>query len=242
MSGSGPNFPVAGANPNNVSYPLPSAQTTAPELDVITLAPATDHLRVQMMTTATQAQALAALSEAKPRQAARCDPGLSQSAGIEVSAVLTYTDAETVTPPTTGGDNYTGPSKPKATEPSMEVCITLTENPNVSFFADLTAKAPSDSPAIISIDRLYFDLRNTLGVQDLRFRIGRDRVRLGPLGLLLDEVLIDDGRRDGYEVWLPSIGAVRLLGFFQYALENRSTTRRVWGGRSPRSSRGGRSG
>ena len=177
--------------------------------------------------------ALAAAGEAFAREVAKCDPALDRSIPLQVSGALTFTYADAAVPAPPGNSNYTGPgaSMPQTTEPGLEVCITLAPTPDVGLFADVSAKAPSDSASLITIDRLYLDLPNTLGVRDLRFRVGRDRVSLGPLGLLLNEVDIE-GQRDGFQTWLPSIGPVRLFGFYQYALDDRSTTRRVWGGRA----------
>ncbi|HEX9246724.1 MAG TPA: hypothetical protein VGA35_11235 [bacterium] len=179
------------------------------------------------------AQALAAAGEAFAREVAKCDLAIDRSVPLTVTGALTftYTDAAVAVPP--GNSNYTGPSQdaPQTTEPGLEVCITLAPTPALGLFADVSAKAPSDAASAISIDRLFLDLPNTLGVQDLRFRIGRDRVSLGPAGLLLNEVDIE-GQRDGFQAWLPSVGPVHFSGFFQYALDDRSTTRRVWGGRA----------
>ncbi|TMI89154.1 MAG: hypothetical protein E6H00_10600 [Bacillati bacterium ANGP1] len=172
-----------------------------------------------------------AAGEAFAREVAKCEQGIG-SVPLQVSGALTYTSTNAaVAAP--ADSNYTGPTPamPRTTEPGLELCFTLTPGPGAALFADVSAKAPSDVPSAIGIDRLYLDLPNTLGVQDLRFRIGRDRVTLGPSGLLLNEVDIE-GQRDGFQTWLPSIGPVRLSGFFQYALDDDSTTRRVWGGRA----------
>jgi hypothetical protein len=66
----------------------------------------------------------------------------------------------------------------------------------------------------------------------LNFRVGRDAIRLGPVGLLLEEVLHDDDRRDGVQVWLPPIGPIHLTAFMQWALADWTTTRRLLGGRA----------
>jgi hypothetical protein len=177
-------------------------------------------------------QARAASGEAFPREVAKCEQGLGP-APLQVSGALTYTYNDAAVPAPPGNRNYTGPgaSMPQTTEPGLELCITITPTPSLALFADVSTKAPSDSPSLITIDRLYLDLPNTLSVQDLRLRLGRDRISLGPLGLLLNEVDIG-GERDGFQTWLPSIGPVRLFSFLQYALDDRSTTRRLWGGRA----------
>ena len=61
------------------------------------------------------------------------------------------------------------------------------------FFVAVTAVAVVLQALILLA--LYLDLRRTLGVPELGFRVGRDRVSLGPVGLLLDEADLDDGRR-----------------------------------------------
>ena len=176
--------------------------------------------------------ALAAVGEPFSREVAKCDQG-NGSVPLQVSWVLTYTYTNAAAPATADNPNYTGPgeSMPQVTEPGFEVCLTWTPTPSVTLFADVTATAPSDSPALITIDRLYLDLPNTLGAKDLRFRIGRDQVSLGPLGLLLNEPDLGSDR-DGFQMWLPPIGPVHLFGFYQFALDDRSTSRRVWGGRA----------
>jgi hypothetical protein len=110
--------------------------------------------------------------------------------------------------------------------------MTLTLGRNVSAFADLNTDYTSDSGTVVDIERLYLDAHDIFGVSGLGFRIGRDAIRLGPTGLLLEEVLHDDDRRDGIQVWLPRMGPITVFGLLQYALEDWSTTRRVWAGRA----------
>jgi hypothetical protein len=236
-----PILPAVGGNQNDAPHPALSAQLGAPEWDVILPAPAPHDPRSAVQAAGTLAQAPAPQREAAPpalkepftREVAKCDQASGQSVGVQVAPVLTFTYTDAANPATAGGTNYTGPGPgaPQVTEPGLELCITATPVSNVSLFLDLTAKAPSDSAALITIERLYLELRNTLGARDLRFRVGRDRFSLGPLGLLLNEVDLED-QRDGFELWLPAIGPVRLFGFYQYALVDRSTTRRLWGGRA----------
>lgn len=163
-------------------------------------------------------EALAQAGEPFAREVAKCDQG-NGSVPLQVTSVLTYTYTNTAAPAS------------QVTEPGFEVCLTWTPTPSVTLFADVTATAPSDSSATLTIDRLYLDLPNTLGAKDLRFRIGRDELSLGPLGLLLNEPDLGSAR-DGFQMWLPPIGPVHLFGFYQYALDTRSTSRRVWGGRA----------
>lgn len=176
--------------------------------------------------------ALAAVGEPFSREVAKCDVG-NGSVPFQVSGVVTYTYTNAAVPAPAGNPNYTGPgpSMPQVTDPGFEVCLTVTPSPSFTLFADVTATAPSDSPASSTVDRLYLDLPNTLGAKDLRLRIGKDQVGLGPLGLLLNEPDVG-GNRDGFQLWLPPIGPVHFFGFYQYALDDRSTSRRVWGVRA----------
>ena len=179
------------------------------------------------------AQALAAPGDAFARGVAKCGPAPDRSVPFQVSGALTFAYTDAAVPSVLGGDNYSGPglAVPQTTEPGLEVCMTWAPSPDVGLFADLSASAPSDSSASISVDRLYLDVSNTFGVQNLRFRVGRDQINLGPMGLLLNEEDLGD-QRDGFQMWLPSIGPVRLFGFYQYTHQSLSTTRRVGGGRA----------
>ncbi len=163
-------------------------------------------------------------------------PVRGQASNLRVSGVFTYKFTDATMPSATGGDNYNGPGEdaPSVNELSLELAMTLTLSQNVSVFADVNTKYKSDSGpgTTIDLERGYLDLRNTVGIRGLGLRIGRDAVRLGPLGLLLEEVLHDDDRRDGFQAWLPPIGPIQLFGFTQWALDDWTTTRRLVGGRA----------
>ncbi len=152
-----------------------------------------------------------------------------------IAGVFTYKFKKAAVPAAVGGTNYNGPGADSATthEVSLELGFTLAPNPNASLFADLSTKYTSDSGmTTIDWERFHLTLRDTLGVHGLNSRIGRDAIRLGADGLLLEEVLHDGDRRDGVQVWLPAIGAVKVTGFWQFAIDDRTTSQRLWGGRA----------
>jgi methionine-rich copper-binding protein CopC len=198
-----------------------------PSIDIWAAAPAVD---------ATLRPPLQALQVAAPDR-------LDQPANIQVSWVLMYRFVNASVPPVAGDTNINDltptPDTPTIHDGILEAAINWTLSPTFSLFADLALEArtaaglsPSD------IEQLYLDAHNLFGVTGAGMRLGRDRIKLGFDGLLMDETVFDGGRRDGIEIRLPSLGPVSLFGFMQYALDdglqlgNWTSTRRVWGGRA----------
>jgi copper resistance protein C len=166
---------------------------------------------------------------------AREDPPFN----IQASGVLMYRLFYSPNPPVAGGDNLNAlspvPAFPTIHDGILETALTWTFSPTLNLFADLTLEnttgadfSPSD------IEELYLDARGLFGLAGLDTRLGRDRVKLGPTGLLVDETVFDGGRRDGLVARL-SQEPVSVSGFVQYALDdglqvgNWTSTRRVWG-------------
>jgi hypothetical protein len=163
---------------------------------------------------------------AVPARAASADSGV-----LRVSLVLTYKYATAPVPSVAGDENYNGPTPDTTTthEGSLDVGLNLRLSANARVFAVISPHARTGEDATIEVERLYLDLHD-LGMRGLDLRVGRDAIRLGQVGLLLDEVVFDEDRRDGFQAWIP-IGPARLFAFYQWALDDHTTTRRVWGGR-----------
>lgn len=171
----------------------------------------------------------------QPSLIAADPPAPQEQPNYRVAGVFTYKFKNAPVAPAPGNANYTGPDSgaPSTHEVSLELGITWAASPKAVLFADLNTKYASDVGfTTISIERLHLTVADSLGIRDLKSRIGRDGIRLGVEGLLLDEVLHDDDRRDGVELWLSPARAVNVYGFVQYALDDRTTSRRVWGGRA----------
>ena len=158
---------------------------------------------------------------------------------IQANGVLMYRLFYSPNPPVAGGANLNAlspvPAFPTIHDGILETALTWTFSPTLNLFADLTLEnttgadfSPSD------IEELYLDARGLFGLAGLDTRIGRDRIKLGPTGLLIDETVFDGGRRDGLDARL-SQEPVSVFGFVQYALDdglqvgNWTSTRRVWG-------------
>ncbi|HLW47952.1 MAG TPA: hypothetical protein VKW09_09320 [bacterium] len=169
------------------------------------------------------------------------DPPSPPPSPIHISGVLMYRLFTDPYPPVAGGANLNAltptPAFPTINDGILETATTWTFSPTLSLFADLTLEnttganfSPSD------IEETYLDAHNLFGVSGLGVRLGRDRVKLGITGLLLDENVFDGGRRDGFEARATQIGPLSVLGFMQYSLDdglqlfNWQSSRRVWGG------------
>jgi hypothetical protein len=161
---------------------------------------------------------------------------------IQINGVLMYRLFNDPYPPVAGGANLNAltptPTFPTVHDGILETAINWTLTPNVSLWADLSLESTTGevSPLASSdIEEAYLDLHN-LGFSGFGMRVGRDRIKLGVEGLLLDENVYDGGRRDGIEARMTQLGPVSLLGFVQYSLDdglqvgNWSSSRRVWGG------------
>lgn len=164
-----------------------------------------------------------------------------QPSPIHITGVLMYRLFNDPYPPVAGGANLNAltptPAFPTIHDGIVETATTWTFSPSVYLFADLTLEnttgagfSPSD------IEEAFLDAHNLFGVSGLGLRLGRDRVKLGVTGLLLDENVFDGGRRDIVEARLNQVGPFSFLGFMQYALDdglqlgNWTSSRRVWGG------------
>lgn len=170
-------------------------------------------------------------------------PGMAQQSPspIQVSGVLQYRLFNDPYPPVAGGSNLNAltptPAFPTLHDGILETAITWTLSPNLSLFADLTLENTTGSDFLPSdIEETYLDAHGLFGLPGFGLRLGRDRVKLGFIGLLIDETVFDGGRRDGVDARLAQVGPVSFFGFMQYALDdglqvgNWSSSRRVWGG------------
>jgi hypothetical protein len=162
---------------------------------------------------------------------------------IHVNGVLQYRLFTAPTPAAAGDVNLNvltpTPQFPQVNDGIAEAAINATFSPTFSIFADLSLESTTGevSPLASSdIEEAYFDLHNAFGLQGWGFRGGRDRVKLGVIGLLLDENVYDGGRRDGFEGRVTQVGPLSFFGFMQYSLDdglqlfNWQSSRRVWGG------------
>ena len=107
--------------------------------------------------------------------------------------------------------------------------IVGTVGPNVS--ATLRARwfTNTSSASTVDFDRAYLDWTNAFDL-GLNFRLGRQVIDLGPVGLLLNETNYND-RRDGIKAeW--AVGPVKLMGFAQWQTADDTTTRYLAGGRA----------
>jgi hypothetical protein len=107
--------------------------------------------------------------------------------------------------------------------------IVGTVGPNVS--ATLRARwfTKTGSSSTVDFDRGYLDWTNAFDL-GLNFRLGRQVIDLGPVGLLLNESNYND-RRDGLKAeW--AVGPVKLMGFAQWQTADDTTTRYLAGGRA----------
>ncbi len=168
-------------------------------------------------------------------------PAPDQPSPLTISGVLQYRLFSDPYPPVAGGANLNAltpvPGFPNINDGILETAITLRLGPSVSFFADLTLENTTGVDFNSSdIEETYLDIHNVPGIPGFGMRIGRDRVKLGFVGLLLDENVFDGGRRDGIDARLAQLGPISLFGFMQYSLDdglqvgNWSSSRRVWGG------------
>ncbi len=162
-----------------------------------------------------------------PSYAASTDSG-----ALRTSVVLTYKFTTAPTPAAAGDENYNGPTPdtPDTHAGSLDLGLNLRLSGNVRVFALISPSVKTGEDATIEIERFYVDLRD-LGLRGLGFRLGRDAIQLGQIGLLLDEVNFDEDRRDGFQAWIP-LGPVRVFTFYQWALDDHTTTRRLWGARA----------
>jgi hypothetical protein len=148
---------------------------------------------------------------------------------VGVTTALKYFSS---TPPAAGGDNYSGPEQSAAGQAEFTLQLGMAVSANASALARIKIESASGEPAVVTVERLYLNIRNAFGVRGLDLRPGRDAVTLGPIGLLLDEESYEDGRRDGLQVWLPEWGPLRVYLFAQWALDDMSTSRWLAGGRA----------
>jgi copper resistance protein C len=161
---------------------------------------------------------------------------------IQVSGVLMYRYFNAPIAPVAGGANLNVltpvPGLTTLNDGIAEAAITWTFSPTVSLFADLSLESTTgvDGLGPSDIEQAYFDIHNLFGLPGSGIRLGRERIKLGFTGLLLDETVFDGGRRDGVEVRASQLGSVSLSGSMQFALDNGlqvgnwPSTRRVWGG------------
>lgn len=193
--------------------------------------------------------AVLTLGPAAPGLAQQTAPGQGPSP-IQVSGVLQYRLFNDPYPPIAGGANLNAltptPAFPTLHDGILETAITWTISPNLSLFADLTLENTTGSDFTPSdIEETYLDAHGLFGLPGFGLRLGRDRVKLGFIGLLIDETVFDGGRRDGVDARLAQVGPVSFFGFMQYALDdglqvgNWSSSRRVWGGSTQASLGGG---
>ena len=174
-------------------------------------------------------------------QAAPSDPP-SLPANIQVSGIVLYRFFDATVPPVAGDGNLndlTPMPDPTLNDATLEVAVNWTLSPTFSVFADLAPEYNTEALwNATDIEQLYLDAHNLFGVPGFGIRVGRDRIKLGLDGLLLDETVFDGGRREGFEMRLSQLGPVSILGFTQYALDdglqvgNWASSRRVWGARA----------
>ncbi len=171
--------------------------------------------------------------------------GQDQSGSVfQISGILMYRLFTSGLPPAdavvAGGNvNALTPTLafPTIHDGTIETAITWRFSPTVNLFVDLALENTTGTPDLSAsdIEQAYFDVHGLFGIPGSRLLVGRERIKLGLEGLLLDESVFDGGRRDGIEVQLSQLGPVSLLGFVQYALDdglqvgNWMSTRRVWG-------------
>jgi hypothetical protein len=163
---------------------------------------------------------------------------------LQISGILMYRLLTSGLPPSDdviAGGNVNAlspnPEFPTIHDGTIETAITWRFSPNINLFADLTLENTTGTSSLSAsdIEQAYFDVHGLFGMPGFRLLVGRERIKLGLEGLLLDESVFDGGRRDGVEVQLSQLGPVSLLGFMQYALDdglqvgNWMSTRRVWG-------------
>ena len=156
-------------------------------------------------------------------------PGLPDNWHVGISTELKYISS---TPPDAGGENYNGPERPAAVWAELKLDLGVTFSSDASLFTLLKLEYKSPQSPALTIERLYFNVRNAFGLRALDLRLGRDAITLGPIGLLLDERFYEEDRRDGIQVWLPDVGPLRVYLFAQWALEDRATSRWLTGGRA----------
>jgi copper resistance protein C len=175
--------------------------------------------------------------------AASSDPPLlSLPSNIQVSGIMLYRFIGNSVSPVAGGNNLndiTPSPYPTLSDGTLEVAVNWTLSPSVSVFADLSPEYNTDMQwAPSDIEEAFIDVHDLLDLPGFGVRLGRDRIKLGFDGLLLDEGVFDSGRRDGVEMRETQLGPVSILGFMQYAVDdglqvgNWSSTRRVWGARA----------
>ncbi|GEM_PF-6486783 len=162
-----------------------------------------------------------------------------QASAIQIAGVLQYRFLTSPVPPAPNGNNNDlAPTTdfPTIHDGLLETAITWTLSPSFTLFADLSLENTTGQDFNTSdIEEAYVDAHDLFGVSGSGVRFGRDRIKLGFDGLLLDETIFDGGRRDGVEMRFSQLGPVTLLGFMQYALDdglqlgNWSSSRRVWG-------------
>lgn len=163
------------------------------------------------------------------------------SPNLQISGVMQYRLFNSANPPAAGGANLNVlapvPGLPTIHDGILETATTWMISPSLSFFADLTLENTTGADFTPSdIEETYLDIHNVAGLPGFGLRLGRDRVKLGFIGLLLDENVFDGGRRDGIDAKLAQVGPVSFTGFMQYALDDGlqvgqwTSSRRVWGG------------
>jgi hypothetical protein len=165
-------------------------------------------------------------------------------APFQISGILMYRLLTSGLPPSAavaagGNVNALTPTLafPTIHDGTIETASTWRFSPIVSLFADLTLENTTGTPDLSAsdIEQAYFDVHGLFGMPGFRLLVGRERIKLGLDGLLLDESTFDGGRRDGVEMQLSQLGPVSLLAFMQYSLDdglqigNWMSTRRVWG-------------
>jgi hypothetical protein len=180
-------------------------------------------------------------------QAQASGPVIGQAADpspIQINGILMYrllsNPYPTTDPASLANLNDLSPTPdfPTINDGTLETAINWTFSPSFNLFADLSLESTTGevSPLAASdIEEAYLDVHN-FGIPGLSVRLGRDRIRLGVDGLLLDENVYDGGRRDGIEAQLAQVGPFTFLAFMQYAVDdglqigNWMSSRRLWGG------------
>lgn len=176
----------------------------------------------------------------QPSSAGPADP----PSPIQINGILMYRLLNNPYPPTDPAsvanlnDVAPFPGFPTINDGTLETAINWTFSPSLNLFADLSLESTTGevSPLASSdIEEAYIDVHN-FGIPGLSVRLGRDRIKLGVDGLLLDENVYDSGRRDGIEARLTQVGPFTFLAFMQYAVDdmlqigNWTSSRRLWGG------------
>jgi hypothetical protein len=184
--------------------------------------------------------------DAVPRSPTQAPPSAPpgrqfQPANLQFSGVLMFKYIRAPVAPVAGGANLNDitptPAQPEINDEILEMAMMWTISPTFRVFGDFSLEARNGDLGASDIEEFYVEAHDLFGLQGSGIRAGRDRIKLGFVGLLLDETVFDGGRRNGIEIRLPRLGPVAMFGFVQDAVDEPlfgqiMSTRRVWGARA----------